>query len=165
MRFRPRFILLGTVLTVACGAPTTGRLTVQDLSVGPVHYLDDTVVLNRIAGPPLRRRTATDGADTPFGTWYYQGFECRMIYGWRCDQLTTTDSGTSVAGRVHVGMTSEQVASVLGPPADRARRADTLYLLYQLDSKSSKGQGLVAKFTADTARVYLVGRYQLVLIM
>jgi hypothetical protein len=157
--------LVAAGIAGAACASTTGRVALQDLTLGPVHYLDDTVAVRKEAGAPSRRVEPTVIAGAPHGIWYYGGFQCWMVNGWRCDRLMTTDSATMVAGRVHVGMTREQVVAALGPPADYASKGDTLYLVYRLNPSRTRVEGLLAKATADTVRVFVVGQWGSVIFM
>ena len=160
MRFRS-FLAVGGTLVSACASSTSGRVTLADLSVGPVHVRDDTISLYREVGPPARRLATAVVAGAPFGTWYYSGFECWMVTGWHCDQLTATNASVSVSKGVRVGMTRAQVLDVLGPAASCATRGDTLYLFYRLYPANTVS-GLVGKFTADTARVFVVGQLRFI---
>lgn len=142
----------------ACASPPAGHVRLQDLTVGPVHYLDDSSALIQLAGPPTRRRGPSVVSGGPLDVWYYPGFQCWMVKGWRCDQLSTTDTGILVARHVRVGMTSREVIAILGPPARKWTSGDTVYFAYDPNRSSAPGVGLVAKFTDDTARAFVVGQ-------
>ena len=148
-------VLILCLAALACAG--TGQVAAADLHVGPVQYLNDTSTLLRTIGPPVYRRGPSAVAGGPIDIWRWDRFQCLLVSGWRCDQLSTTDPTVEVGPGLRVGMPLDELQRRLGPPAASRRSGDTTFVIYDLKGKG-RGFGLSAAATRDTVRTIAVGQ-------